>query len=749
MAGFNASNNVFNPDTANVAIPDWTKVSQPITQPKPDETASTILKGVGESLDIGVKASDMEHQEYLKNNIYADTSALRSDYTQKLQNAKDQFVANAQQPVRVDVNGNPIGAPQASNQAAEDILGAHAEALPYDLESLPMSLETLGAAKASGKYSPTYLSAQYDSLAKDYRARFPGNRDYIDSVFEKYTGENPANAKLKGLLSDLNSYVVAANANKNKTLNLAYQHMDMEGMPDKIMGYKNGLMSEPQMLVFINKGLQGKAQAEAARYALETQTANRALEVPAATDALNTIARQRFTDTMTNLMTPSGVPMDMPKALASIKADPAQASAGALQLANNITQHQLEFADYVRAQSRIPGKDGRSIEDRMGGPDAVNKVIVAHNQRYEDWKGLLTNKEYGSAFLTAMQAKGLANDQLYTMMQDKDIGLTMRMLHAVNTAGGPEFAKALVEKLLVTDVPEKMKSYFVTQDLKLHTPDLNRAESGETTTLKSLFADGYKKNINSGKYYDGFISSIEGIAKYNGNEDQMTAKQAKTLSDAIFSPEGLGFVSMLKEDSRDERGNLKPGRMSTFSRLTSEDMTTAIMKLNQKYPGTAAAYKSWTTQTFSKELLGPQLNELTKIQKTPGMELTWNDETHTFGVNVGPYVGVNYQPLPAAQYEALRQRGSQRLNENYYPDPASLARVNSIVNQVNTGLRAVSRVSAVDGTSPNEYAMTIMKQFVDTNHLPGIPKAMLDSIVATSAAEQAKKEEFEKRYKIK
>lgn len=699
---------IFNPTGPEVQPREYHGLFQPIDRPLPDERAATAIKGIGQSLDIAVKASDFEHKEYLQDQIYPEVNAKREAYTQMVEAAKAKFTGG--QVTRTDVNGNPIGTP--SEVSATDILGAHAEALPDDLEGLPASLEALGAAKASGKYSQTFLAAQYDSMAKDYRARFPGNRDYIDSLFQKYTGEDPANARLKGALSDLNSWVAQSAAAKNKTLNLAYQNMHIsENMPAWIMAYKSGQMSEYDMLQKIYQGNKNEYDLKSMRTRLDQRKVGDEGAAIEASDYLGKVATQSFTDDLDTFVTPTGIKANLATAVQAIQDNPQSDSA--IQFAAQIEQHKQRAMDKVRAEARIPGPDGKTPEDKMG-TKAFNELLAAKSKNYDDYKDLITNDKYGAAFITATQAKGLSEDTLITMARDKEIGPFIKMYMAAAKMGGPEAAKALIEKMMATDVPEKLKAYFNNQLLKLSTA--SPLENSETATLKGVFKEGYTKGIESGSYYNKFIDSVESI----GNR-KVSDAQAKIYADSIFSPEGQSFLSIIKEGGSD-----KPGRMGVFARLTKQDITDRMQALDKVYPGMWDRYKSWTTSTFSREIMGKELNELSNIQDYKGFKFGWNTDSHE----------IIFQPTSNKGRSSLDRYEAETRYFNVKPS----------IDRINVGLRAINRIGNADGTNVDAYTLGVLKNYIDQGRMEGIPTAIAQEIINANKTEQKRKEEQRKTY---
>lgn len=172
--------------------------ARPTQEPKPDLSGEIKGKALGqafgtagEAISSGAQGITAAYEKGIQNTIYAGVDPLRDQYMEQLHGADQTLRA----------------------KEAPDPLGRDA---PRDVKQLPGTLSNLDSARANGKLSQTDYDARLNSLAKEIRAKYPGFRQYVDEEFKRITGRDSANQYIRSVIQDIDSYVQAKNAKRDK-----------------------------------------------------------------------------------------------------------------------------------------------------------------------------------------------------------------------------------------------------------------------------------------------------------------------------------------------------------------------------------------------------------------------------------------------------------------------------------------------------------------------------------------------------
>lgn len=154
---------VFNPDIGGVPSPNMPDQTGASRGSIPNRSFEELFKGIGDTLDIAVKGTDL---------------AIRQSIDKEATNIRDA----ALEPYN----------------------------LPGEVKSGTEAIASLQAAFDQGKISDTYYYGQLTSLTKNLRSRYPGYEDVVDEAIMKATGVRPANAYREAIMAELDAQQSAA-----------------------------------------------------------------------------------------------------------------------------------------------------------------------------------------------------------------------------------------------------------------------------------------------------------------------------------------------------------------------------------------------------------------------------------------------------------------------------------------------------------------------------------------------------------
>src|SRR5262249_23514701 len=104
------------------------------------------------------------------------------------------------------------------------------QTIPGNLQGIDQKAGIYDLARANGKISETDYYSRMDQLRKEYVSNYPGFRDFIDKMFEKYTGFNSANKLLESKMRDYNAMVAGKKSDADKVVDHIVNH-NMEWDP--------------------------------------------------------------------------------------------------------------------------------------------------------------------------------------------------------------------------------------------------------------------------------------------------------------------------------------------------------------------------------------------------------------------------------------------------------------------------------------------------------------------------------------
>src|SRR6478736_6130620 len=173
-----------------------------------DKSMGILLDGIGDFISNATYTADTAVKQDLDTKIRSEVEQTRTQFEQEMGGSQ---YAQLAQPKPVDA-GQKQGPMVSRSILPED----QPTNIPPDLNTLDGKLKTLAAYRDNGRASQTYYYGRLEALASEYRSRYGGHKDYIDGLFKKYTGVDPANAKLNSMIQDYNAAAAAAKTDSDK-----------------------------------------------------------------------------------------------------------------------------------------------------------------------------------------------------------------------------------------------------------------------------------------------------------------------------------------------------------------------------------------------------------------------------------------------------------------------------------------------------------------------------------------------------
>lgn len=686
---------VFNPSPPQTNDPNWLNWSKPISQPDANKSTAYLLQGSGELIEGGLKAADTLVKQKIESDVSQDVITQRDAYTLALQTAENQ-----------------VGAPKDSltgDTKSPDV--------PNDLKSFPSAINAFAGARANGRLSETYYYGRLDAIAKDYRSRFPGYRDYIDKTISEITGVTPANAYIKSILGDINAATTKGQQELEHVLT-DLRKASNEGMPQA-----DEMYALIRATGDVQRGVNFLNQQNARKYQIAQRTEERNDETGTLTDRkraaeaeADLISNSLEADHWDKIKMGNGVnsAKDINDFLLSGKAID---SATAQRLAIQMHASRAMYEESLRAKFfRIDPTTQRSLALDLGGPDVANKTIKERLARWDTTADLIGNEKFGLAEATQRITKSIIDQAQYGLVSNKDLGPWMANLAAMQKIS-PQYVEKFFAQLLAADIDQLYKPYISAQVAKLVAqPDY--ANTGIVNTFKKVMEETQAKGIDAPKTYEQYIKLMETIT-----DPTAETQYKKQIALATFHEQNVGMLNQFKDDTV-VQGRRIPGKFSVYNRLGTDDFVKSMKGLNDETSW--GNYMSWMGKSFG-DLNSQEIQNLNKVQASHYLYVTWNSDANRWGLHqVGDLTKTDLLLISQFVPRVETSRANPAAAEE-------VAVIKQSLNKLNGSIKTLSRVVTADGGEPNAVILQHMINAgltIDPNKAPqGIPDQMIRAMI--------------------
>lgn len=722
---------IFNPTVPDTQDPNWLGWSKSITQPEGNKSTALAIGAVGEGLGDALKLADTSMKSIIEDDIYDKAKAEQSNYQQRLASA-DETIRNARlNPVAAGPNAASSAANTgAALQGDQNILNTPTSPqVPNALQNLPVQVDTLGAARANGKLSETDYYARLDTMAKDFRSKYPGYKEFIDSTMQKVTGVDSANKYIQSVLGDINTFATNTNAERSKVIT-ELQKPEVAGSPE---GQRALALFNAGKLNTVGQAMAIVAPAYQRKYEHDTK-----LRAVAEFEGDEKVKSNWYSQVATD---------------AAFKH--VQAAIPAMILGDKPQQQSLQ--DYIIAHGPGSGKElpetqwidlGRAIDanksvayntlwksfnepivdpktgqtkpsivQQLGKPK-VDEIISGQLKWYDDQHALITDKDLGSMHYSARMLEASTNNVARRLVGNNPYFAVAKIATAV---GGVNFVNSATFGTIISqvDAPDKDALLAAGTSMAIQTGlrvyNGLPAPDGKVTTLGSITTTANTPpNPNDPQgpsVTPKFNKAIPELAVKMFTDPKQNDDVKTGYARAMFDPQNKGYLGLIKG---------MDNKYSTYQKMSTPDVQKEIYRLGQSDPKLWEMYKGWLNNEFSNQLMNNEVRTINSLPDSPSIKLTWNDEAHQFGLDVGNHTNVHLMS-PNKFSEVIR---GTSLGNVGVPGESIVQRAAQAVNRLNTGLSPIIETYKKDNKPIESSVLELLKGA----HIEGgaIPSKLLD-----------------------
>jgi hypothetical protein len=376
---------IFNPDVPKEQPGNYIGWSRPISSFQGNQSQGTLLKGIGSDIDEGADVLNKSAKMYISDEENRGISALRDQQKERLTTVYNQSVDNPD-----SLLPDQAGAPPA-----------------HIANQVDHNLDTLHAARISGKYSDAYIDMQYDDFLKGMRAKYPGYREYIDESAARSLDRGlPANREIRQLTSDINANIQTAKQDRDKALDLQIAKIAAGGDPEgaAVWQYKH-LLTEQEKNDFVSRKVGDQANIDRyknARDATDDPGARAAAGKQEANLRLDT-AVSNFVHTFT-MGQGGATPEQLVAEIRDTNTSDEDRAKAKLTLQ---TYMQAFKAKQMRDFSQVDPKTNRSLDQDIGGRGG--DLIDQHLDTLKNFTKWVDNGQGGAVAATVEHVKASSN----------------------------------------------------------------------------------------------------------------------------------------------------------------------------------------------------------------------------------------------------------------------------------------------------------------------------------------------------
>lgn len=629
---------VFNPSPGQTSDPNYLGWSKSITQPQGDMSAAYIGQGVKDlttGIGLGIEGANSAMDKGIGDEARDIVNEKRNKYIEQLQMA-DSAVRGVTpaDPMAPSTNVTPQGV----------------QNLDQKIEALKNQRDQLNL-KGNNHVSDVMFHMEVLNAAKTLRAQHPGYAATVDEKFKAALGQDPANAVVRSLQSDINSFLTAKNTEvdkiRSKIINDPYLatrdekgNMISPGSDDMLKyGDRTGDWNKVFEWYVSRKGQENNWAAR--RSQLETAEAERKDTLPQAESLAAEIAHTMAANDFQNMEYKSGVKMvDVLKRVGTPGLSDQEGRQAGMVTENNA----LATENAIRAELfKTSSTGGPSLGSRLGTPK-TEEIIKSAMSLHRGAASRFLDKDNGAAFMHYHMGSAASADFFSRMLGEPDLQAMLLTLNAVQRAGGQSvFSSALVNSLLESKLPAQVRDKLTVEKMKGYSqtdwfPRQNGVGSDVGPTPSNAPYSEHRLLDETDKATRGYPATVRQQAYKENAEDPVKIMldpkiapdmKLKTAS-MLFGPWSQGTTSRFTSNNG--------GPFKVFSMWTAPEMTNVIANLEAQQPGIFTQYKTWAETEFSslyRQQMASTQQYLTR-QKELGFKLQYNLNTNQLQAEFTP-----------------------------------------------------------------------------------------------------------------
>lgn len=653
--------------------------------------------GIGDFLG---KAGVQVVKKDIENRVYEVANRERENYTAELERIKAGGLNNI-----LDAN-------------------ASADETPQEVRDLPDTLNSLRSARDGGKITKTDYQGRLLAEAKQLRAQYPGFKKEIDDEFAKVTGQNPANARINSLISEINRAAGANASSQNKIEAFIRANQDVPRADEYYAKFKAGQMTEYEVVSEISRYNQAKENLK-----------------------LRGLVRQDVKETREDAQRRGGEDFDY--AAGVVVAATSDSLMGKLGLNNPAD---VERLDNMQKNGQIPAQkwaelnqtvaseitnlkvrmtadaDRTGTTKMMGGKAELNKRIAEAIKPLEALQDRIINKDFGGLHSVAQENKAFVDQTKNDMLKDSKAGPQWRLTSAIKDLGGEQYLQKFnLERALGKEgLPDTTKAWYDRWSMQF---EAQRA-GDPVSSFNDMIAEMRSKKIDDpkvqAKIVGNIVNKVEKIADSNVPDNVKVS-----IMNSAFGEGNNRFLSKLNVDGVDQNGKPVKGMNAVYQKWTSEAVTKEVYRLGASNPELIRNYENWAKDTFANELTTREIQDLSNI-KDPNIKIGWDDKNKRFEPR---YMDndVTTRGRPGLTGQGTAPEGRAGTSTEF-------GIVQRSVNRLNNNIYNLKKIAEASGQDADVF---ILKTIADASggalaNITGLPQQMIYNMALSKKKEEKK-----------
>lgn len=632
----------FNPGVKDSSDPSYLGVSQGISRPQPNRAMETLFSGIGDLVEGGAKAIDDMNINNIEKDIYSGVDAINGEH------GVDAVVGSAAADKVV---------PTEEGRQVPDAVAVNAR----------RQVEGMDQAFKEGKMTDLQYKVKLATLSKGIRSQYPGYRAEIDSMVQRVTGMNPANAVRAELLQVWEKSLQQQESRIDKDTkfrrdNIKYLSSETQDLPiaqvEKIVSQAKQQEYQFEKVktdLDIESKLGNLTAEKAEKHAgfLVGNIVNRALNKGVDEFGFNKL-QSKLSEFSKNGKIPTGPELE-------------QINLGIGELEKELTRS---------AMSELT----RSFEDKNGrqtnlmallGAEKVKGLLASSLLPVQQFKEALHNKDYGAVGAIARANKAQSDSDLSKFYAGDPIA---RVYATVREAHGPDIA---AEVLRQPGNLTKMSTAVSDFTNSLIHGDKERSFGGEFPSIVN--------DENAKKDPQAIKTAIGTAASKVGNPKVPIEEQAKAAS-RVYNKDLPSVLNYFKADDKQD------SKMRVFEGFFNPAATKSMLQIKATNPDLWNNYKETAKASvnalFKQEISTAQ----SEGDKEGAFTIDFDEATKGFKVN--------RTALGEDRAKTAREWGVA---------PGAATSVDIAVSRLNKALGALAPIVEADG----ETVLDTAKSFVD------------------------------------
>lgn len=643
-----------------------------------------LFSNVVSMADFAGKAGVQLVKKDIENKVYEIASAERSAYTAELERIKEQVGVKS-----------ILGSGVPTNESGDPI--------PEAVSELGGTLAVLKSARDGGKITKTDYWGRLAAEAQNLRAQYPGFKQEIDAEFSKVTGQNPANARVNGLISEINRAAAASGSTQNRTLKFIEQNRENPKAVELRDAYISGRIDDSTVFKEISQYNQKLEKLRVNK--LESEDRN--LSIEERQSKAGTVVDESVGMVVATSAEKLAVKYGFDTPQNAEKLRNLQAGGGAsgkmweqanLEVQQEITRLQMEAARELQRTGLT-----KSLK---GGQKEANERIEAGLQQMYSLQKAINDKDVGSMYSAKREATLVFDDAKNAMYKDSILGPKMLGLKLIADTGAEQYTQKMAAELTFgkDGIADAFKDWSDRWSVGLQSQ--NKAKPDGTPLVYNDFIQEMKLKKVDDPVQQARITRrmVDEVTKIGRTDVPDTVKV--NLVEAAFSDGNNGFLSKLNMDSFDERGRPVSGMNAVFQKWTAPEVTNEVRRLSKNDPQLWNQYTGWVKASLGRELIPRELADLSKFQKDPNIKISWDVENQRFDVS--------QTAVPNLQNKQREGLGGSGYNTTEaMANQSQFITVQRSINRINNGIANLKHMAGLESPDKTAASAFLLRSIVE------------------------------------